>query len=102
MTRREWRDLNEDELIQLVDEYIHALDMTTRPSISVANRRSNDEVPLKQLVSYLYRTHALQWSDILTRLGYPAQKRRPKRKLGEASADLEVEIAPVVGTPSGE
>ncbi|WP_127849797.1 hypothetical protein [Lacticaseibacillus hulanensis] len=85
MTRQEWRDLTNEQLLAMVDDYIHQLHMEARPTISAANRLSTAQVPLKQLVAYLYRSHDLQWSTILTQLGYPAQIRQHHGKIKQQS-----------------
>lgn len=71
--------MTDQQLLTMVDDYIHQLNMTPRPTITAANRRSTEEYPLKQLIAYLYRSHDLQWSAILTRLVYPAQVRQRRQ-----------------------
>ncbi|WP_054677267.1 hypothetical protein [Lacticaseibacillus sharpeae] len=88
MTRREWQSMTQHELLTVVDSYIKELDMAAKPSMTAANRRSTDEIPLKQLIAYMYRKHNMQWSTILLTLGYPAQVRtRRLTRTPEAKAN---------------
>ncbi len=75
MTKLQWHQMTNNELLATVDRYIHELDMAEKPTMTAVNRRSTDEIPLKQLVAFLYRSRGLQWSEILIKLGYPAQVR---------------------------